>query len=207
MPEKTVTSTAIRHMYAPTSRDKTHICPGMCQCFRPSAAPMVLLEGKHLQNSLPVGEEPGTMYAMGSGWMDSELFQMWFFNHFLKLVPKRRPLILFLDGHSLHFNIDMIKMAAKRASSYSVAPPPPLQHPCLSTTGQNMLFTTHAILVTAMHTIPEECLQKTHKVLFFSACPQSMVPSHDTMKCCCRVQDHTDFPFNRDAITLPPKSA
>ena len=84
--------------------------------------PPVLLEGKHLQNSLPVGEVPGTMPGTGSGRMDSELFQMWFFNHFLELAPKRRPLILLLDGHSLHFNTDMIKMAAERASSYSVPP-------------------------------------------------------------------------------------
>ena len=127
---------------------------------------------------------------------------MWLFNHFLELAPKRRPLISLLDGHSLHFNIDMIKMAAERASSYSVPP----QHPCLSTTGQNMLSPLKQYWRQQCTQYPEESLQKTHKVLFFSAGPQSMVPSHDTMKCCCRVQGHMDFPFNRDAIKLPPKS-
>ena len=74
-PEKVVTSTAIRHTYAPTSGDKTHI--SVLACVSASGQvlpPMVLLEGKHLQHSLTIGEVPGTMYGMGSGWMDNELF-------------------------------------------------------------------------------------------------------------------------------------
>ena len=130
--------------------------------------PMVLLEGKHLQNSLPVGEEPGTMHGMGSGWMDSELFQMWFFNHFLKLVPKRRETTHFASGWPLLAFQYRHDKDGCRKSIIIFCSPPLLQHPCLSTTRQNMLFTTQAILVTAMHTVPdEESLQKTHKVLLF----------------------------------------
>ena len=74
MPEKAFTSTAIQHMYASTSGDKTHTSVLACvSASGQELLPVVLMEGKHLQYSLTVGEVPGTMYGMGSGWTDSEL--------------------------------------------------------------------------------------------------------------------------------------
>lgn len=103
------------------------------------------------------------MYSIGSGWMNSELLQMWFDNDFLELVhTKKRPLLLLLDGHSSHINPDMIKMAAKESINFVC----PLQHPCFSASGQDLLCTTQARPTPAEHkAFDEEFLQKAHKEL------------------------------------------
>ncbi len=71
-------STTVLHTCAPTSGGIRHIS----------------------LSSLTIGKVSGTMYSIGSRWMDSELFQTWFYNDFLELVhTKKRPLLLRLDGH------------------------------------------------------------------------------------------------------------
>ena len=54
--------------------------------------------------SLVQGEIPGTMYGMNpkSSWIDDELFNEWFVDHFLKYAPATRPLMLLLDGYASH---------------------------------------------------------------------------------------------------------
>ena len=58
-----------------------------------------------LEPELTIGEVPGTMYGLSdSGWVDSEIFESWFTNHFLVYAPPARPLLLLMDGHSSHFS-------------------------------------------------------------------------------------------------------
>uniref|UniRef100_A0A1X7TTT4 DDE-1 domain-containing protein n=1 Tax=Amphimedon queenslandica TaxID=400682 RepID=A0A1X7TTT4_AMPQE len=40
-----------------------------------------------------------------------ELFKGWFHDHFLKHAVSARPLLLLLDGHSTHYNPDVIRLA------------------------------------------------------------------------------------------------
>ena len=41
--------------------------------------PMVILDRKTLHPDMTIGELPGTIYGLSSkGWIDSELFKMWF---------------------------------------------------------------------------------------------------------------------------------
>ena len=59
-----------------------------------------------------VGEVPGTSYGLSdNGWMNGELFMGWFIDHFLKLAPQARPLLMLLDGHSSHYNPVVIRKA------------------------------------------------------------------------------------------------
>ena len=60
---------------------------------------MVLFQGKRLKHTFTSGEVPGTMYSIGSGWVDTELFEVWFSDHLLVYAPTVRPLLLMLDGH------------------------------------------------------------------------------------------------------------
>ena len=46
------------------------------------------------------------------GWMDQELFTEWFLHHFLEHAVSSRPLMLLLDGHSSHFTVEVVKLAA-----------------------------------------------------------------------------------------------
>jgi len=57
-------------------------------------------------------EVPGTTYGLSdSGWMDMEFFKQWFLKHFLYHAISSCPIILLLDGHSSHFNLDGINLA------------------------------------------------------------------------------------------------
>ena len=59
------------------------------------------------------GEVPGTMYVLSdNGWVDSEIFDLWFLHHFLMYAPPARPLLLLLDGHYSHYNPTTIHTAA-----------------------------------------------------------------------------------------------
>ena len=54
------------------------------------------------------------MYGLSSsGWIDSEIFDAWFHNHFLTYTPASRPLLLLLDGPSSHYNPATIRRAAE----------------------------------------------------------------------------------------------
>ena len=71
--------------------------------------PMVIWDRKTLAPELAVGEVPGTIYGLSSkGWIDCELFDVWFNNHFLRYIPSARPVLLLLDGHSSYFCPDTI---------------------------------------------------------------------------------------------------
>ena len=47
-----------------------------------------------------------------NGWIDSELFDLWFLHHFLMYTPPACPLLLLLDGNSSHYNPTTIRTAA-----------------------------------------------------------------------------------------------
>ena len=85
--------------------------------------PMVIWDRKTLSPQLTIGEVPGTIYGLsGSGWMDQELFDRWFSNHFLRYAPSVRPLLLLLDGHSSYCP-DTIRLAAQHQVIVFALPP------------------------------------------------------------------------------------
>ena len=47
-----------------------------------------------------MGEVPGTTYGLSSwGWIDMELFNGWFMNHFLQYAVSAQHLLLLFDNH------------------------------------------------------------------------------------------------------------
>ena len=51
----------------------------------------------------------GAFFGRSSNWwINTELFYGWVANHFSKRVPAR-PVVLLLDGHSLHINLELSK--------------------------------------------------------------------------------------------------
>lgn len=74
---------------------------------------MVIFAGKTFNHTLSKGQIPGTLYGVSdSGWMDHELFALWFSSHFLQHAILSRPLLLLLDRHSSHYTLDLIQNAA-----------------------------------------------------------------------------------------------
>ena len=59
-----------------------------------------------------------------NGWMSTELFLGWITNHFAKRVVEC-PVVLLVDGHSTHVNIDVSKFCQDKILLYCLPPPPP----------------------------------------------------------------------------------
>ena len=67
---------------------------------------------------------PGTYLGRSdSGWMDSDLFYGWLEEHFAPSIPPARPVVLLLDGHSSHINLDAARFAANNGILLYCLPP------------------------------------------------------------------------------------
>ena len=74
--------------------------------------PFIVFDAKKLNLQWTTGEVPGTTYGLSeSGWMDNILFKEWFIKHFLSHAGSGRPLLLLMDGHSSHYNLEAVTMA------------------------------------------------------------------------------------------------
>ena len=62
-------------------------------------------------------------FPLMDGWMDQELFDKWFCNHFLRYALCVRPILLLLDGHSSHYCPDTIRLAAQGKVIIFALPP------------------------------------------------------------------------------------
>jgi len=77
--------------------------------------PYVMFDAKNLNMDWTLGEMPGTTYGLSSnGWIDMELFQLWFTKHFLQHAVSARPLLLLMDGHSSHYCPETICLARQQ---------------------------------------------------------------------------------------------
>ena len=86
--------------------------------------PMIIYDRKTLHEDIVKGEIGGTLYGLSSkGWIDEELFEMWFKYHFLRYAPPERPVLLLMDGHSSHYCPQSILLAAKERVIIFTLPP------------------------------------------------------------------------------------
>ena len=114
-----------QHPYAITTGDKSQITVLACASASGyTIPPMVIFDRKHLQAEMATGEVPGTFYGLSdTGWMDSELFHKWFVHHFLVHAPPKRPLLLLMDGHTSHYDVHTLDIAAKEGIVIYCLPP------------------------------------------------------------------------------------
>ena len=74
--------------------------------------PIVIFDGKYLNHHWTADEISGTKYGLSEkGWITIELFEGWLVKHFLQHAVSRRPLLLLLDGHSTHYQPEVIQLA------------------------------------------------------------------------------------------------
>ena len=80
--------------------------------------PYVLYKGKNLWTSWTKGGPCGTYFNVSdSGWMERPHFLEWFRKLFLPAVSialETGPVILFMDGHASHINLQLIRLARER---------------------------------------------------------------------------------------------
>ena len=124
-PSRVLVSKGTKHPRAITTGNKTQITIlACCNAAGYCLPPFVLFDRKALKQEMCEGEVPGTMYGLSdSGWITSELFELWFVHHFLPHAPAARPLLLMLDGHSSHYNPSVISKAAEEKIIIFCLPP------------------------------------------------------------------------------------
>jgi hypothetical protein len=137
---KVVAKTGAKNISAISGNSKGQITVLACTSASGVALPpMVIFDRKTLNPELTTGEVPGTIYGLSDkGWINRELFLGWFYKHFLLLIPKTRPVLLLLDGHSSHYCPEVIRAAAKEKVILFTLPPhtthitQPLDRGCFS---------------------------------------------------------------------------
>ena len=139
-PGKLIGLKADRCFNMTTSGNKTQLTVLACVSAAGYAIPpMIIFDRLRLQQEFTVGEIPGTLYGTSKkGWIDSELFDEWFSTHFLPHLPASRPIVLFLDGHSSHYQPAVVRKAAAKQVILFCLPPhtthlsQPLDRSCFS---------------------------------------------------------------------------
>ena len=110
--------------------------------------PMVIWDRKMLPPELAVGEVPGTIYGLwDKGWIDQQLFDMWFHMHFLRYAPPTRPLLLLMDGHSSHYCPETIRSAAQESHFVFTSPQHNASHTAIR---QSCFWAFENVLETSM---------------------------------------------------------
>ncbi len=119
---KVVVPSGYKRSQAVSTGDKAVLA--CCDAAGYTNPPLVIFERKTLKPEMTMGEVPGTKYGLSSsGWIDTELFELWFAHHFLAHAPPVRPLLLLLDGHSSHFQPAFACRAAEEQVIVFCLPP------------------------------------------------------------------------------------
>ena len=108
-PGKVIALKGMRNATAISSGNKMQITVLACVSASGHAIPpMVFFPGKNFIHQLTINEVPGTLYAMSpNGWMDLEIFNRWFEQHFLRYVPATRPILNSPMRRSGYLNSDL----------------------------------------------------------------------------------------------------
>ena len=99
-----------------TSGNKNQITVIACVSATGQAIPpFVIFDAKSLNREWMKDQVPGTTYGCSpKGWVDTVLFEGWLTDHFLLNAVGARPLLLLLDGHSSHYQPQLIEFAKER---------------------------------------------------------------------------------------------
>ena len=83
-----------------------------------------IFDAQHLNHAWTKGEFPGTRYGLSDkGWINTELFEGWLSEHFLEHAVSARPLLLLLDGHSMHYQPQSVRFAKEHGVIMLCLPP------------------------------------------------------------------------------------
>ena len=97
-PPKVIVQKGIKQSRTINTGDKTHIT--ILACYNVAGyclPPFVINDRKTLKPEMYDGEVNGTMYGLSdTGWINSELFELWFSHHFLPHALSACPLLLLL---------------------------------------------------------------------------------------------------------------
>ena len=85
---------------------------------------MVIFDAAKLNPTWTKSEVCGTKYGVNpNGWINTDLFEWWFIEHFIEHAVSARPLFLLLDGHSTHYQPQVIRSAMEHDYIILCLPP------------------------------------------------------------------------------------
>ena len=123
-PPKVVTKKGQKKVRCRTSGNRSQITViGCVSATGQAIPPFVIFDTKSLNMEWRKGEIPGTTYGLSDkGWVDTELFKGWLTDHLLKHAVGARPLLVLLDGHSSHYQPDLIRYAREHDILFCLPP-------------------------------------------------------------------------------------
>ena len=90
-----------------------HLCVSAAGRFLPT---MVIFEGSLPHREYKDGISGDWQFAISeNGYMDRELFTVWFKRIFVPNCGRKRPVVLVMDNHSSHISIPVIELARKES--------------------------------------------------------------------------------------------
>ena len=85
---------------------------------------MVIFNATKLNPVWTKGEVVDTKYGLSTnGWINTKLFEAWFIEHSIPNAVSSRPLFLLLNGHSTHYQPQVICFAMQHKSIMLCLPP------------------------------------------------------------------------------------
>ncbi|XP_064641188.1 uncharacterized protein LOC135496014 [Lineus longissimus] len=110
---KILAAKGVRSVYSFGNSNKSQITTMACfSAAGQYVPPLVIFPGKRMQNYLLQGADEFCHGISPNGWMDSEVFFEYIANHFYPVVKDmgmKLPIILFVDGHASHVNLETAK--------------------------------------------------------------------------------------------------
>lgn len=89
------------------------------------------------------------MYGLlSNGWIDIELFNQWLTHHLLAYAPPTRPVLLLLDGHTTHYQPEVIRKAVEEQVIVFCLPP---HSSHITATGQQLFWGFEESMVDESH--------------------------------------------------------
>ena len=115
----------------------------------------MLLDAKKVSHTSTSGEIPGTSYdCSDKGWIDTDLFESWVSDHFIKHAVGSQPLLLLLDGHSTHHQPKVVCLIRSKQIIMLCLPPHTIHE------AQLLDCTVFAPLKSQWRTVCHEFLQR-----------------------------------------------
>ena len=157
--------------------------------------PMVIFDAKKLCYAWTANEVTGTSYGLSdSGWITTPLFEGWLTDHFLTHAVPGRPLLLLLDGHSTHYQPEVVRFA-KEKNIIMLCLPPHTTHEA-----QPLDCSVFSALKSRWRTVCHKFIRSNpHKTITkfnFAVTPANVMAGFKV----CGV-----YPFDRSAIKIHPK--
>ena len=114
-----------RHVYGVTSDTKTQITTLVAANAAGNVIPpMHVFPGIRFRYNPLEGCVEGAYFGRSdNGWMVTELFYGWLANHFIKHITSERPVLLLVDGHTTHIDIETSKFCMHHGILLYCLPP------------------------------------------------------------------------------------